>query len=341
MAKTLESSPSILPLYARAALPMIPGASLLPFVPGGGGEIPDGLDLELAGLVADPSDVAAYAKVCGFAFRDTLPPTYPHMLAFPLHMAIMSDGSFPFGAVGLVHVENSIVQKRPIGVDEEMTIRVRPTKLQRHPKGKTFSLVTEVLVDGEAVWESTSTMLRRGGGSGGAENAVPSAKRKEKRSQPKEGFKALAADAPASAEWKLPGDLGRRYAGVSNDRNPIHMHSLTAKPLGFPAAIAHGMWTKARALAQIESELPDSFEVEVRFRKPVLLPARVLFAEQSDGNEILFAVRDARKGTPHLDGHVQPFTKASPKPRGASNSDASRGLAKSKTAKTTGRKKAK
>jgi hypothetical protein len=103
------------------------------------------------------------------------------------------------------------------------------------------------------------------------------------------------------------------------------MHSLTAKPLGFPGAIAHGMWTKARALAQLESELPERFEVEVRFRKPVLLPARVLFAEESDGEEILFAVRDARKGTPHLDGQVRPLTQTK----------------KVKSAKTTGRKKAK
>jgi acyl dehydratase len=312
MARTLESSPSILPLYARAALPMIPGASLLPFVPGGGGEIPDGLDLELAGVTAEAADVAAYAKVCGFTLRDTLPPTYPHMLAFPLHMAVMSDGSFPFGAVGLVHVENSIAQKRPIGIDEEMTIRVRPTKLQPHPKGKTFSLETEVLVDGTVVWESTSTMLRRGGSSNGE---AP------KKGKSTKGFDSLDAAAPSSAEWKLAGDLGRRYAGVSGDRNPIHMHSLTAKPLGFPGAIAHGMWTKARALAQLGSELPDSFEVEVRFRKPILLPARVLFAEQDSGKEILFAIRDAKKGTPHLDGHVRPL--------------------KSKSAKTTGRTKTK
>jgi hypothetical protein len=310
MPKTLDSSPSILPLYARAALPMIPGASLLPFVPGGGGEIPEGLDLELAGVRAEAADVAAYARVCGFALRDTLPPTYPHMLAFPLHMAVMSDGSFPFGAVGLVHVENSIAQKRPIGIEEEMTIRVRPTKLQPHPKGKTFSLETEVLVDGKVVWESTSTMLRRGKFNGEAPKGDKS-------------FDSLDADAPAAAEWKLPGDLGRRYGGVSGDRNPIHMHSLTAKPLGFPGAIAHGMWTKARALAQLESELPDSFEVAVRFRKPILLPARVAFAEQDNGKEILFAVRDAKKGTPHLDGRVQPLQ------------------SKSKTAKTTGRTKTK
>lgn len=315
-AKTLNSSPSILPLYAKAALPMVPGASLLPFVPGGGGDIPDGLDLELAGVIASAEDVAAYARVCGFALRDTLPPTYPHMLAFPLHMAVMSDGSFPFGAVGLVHVENSIAQKRPIGIDEEMTIRVRPTKLRPHPKGKTFSLETEVLVDGEVVWESVSTMLRRGKSKGDA-------------SKQEKGFDSLPTDAPASAEWKLPGDLGRRYAGVSGDRNPIHMHSLTAKPLGFPGAIAHGMWTKARALAQLESELPQRFEVEVRFRKPVLLPARVLFAERSDGKEILFAVRDARNGTPHLDGRMRDSN-----PTSAAKSS-------SKTAKTTGRKKAK
>ena len=310
MTKTLDSSPGILPLYARAALPMIPGASHLPFVPGGGGEIPDGLDLELTGVAAKPEDVAAYAKVCGFTLRDTLPPTYPHMLAFPLHMAVMSDGRFPFGAVGLVHVENSIAQKRPIGIGEEMTIRVRPTKLRPHPKGKTFSLETEVLVGGEVVWESVSTMLRRGKGA-------------EKAKQEK-GFEPLPADAPASAEWKLDGGLGRRYGGVSGDRNPIHMHSLTAKPLGFPSAIAHGMWTKARALAQLQSRLPDTFEVEVRFRKPVLLPARVEFASAEEGGEILFAVRDAKKGTPHLDGRVRPLKAGS----------------KAKTVKT-GRKKTK
>lgn len=295
MTKTLDSSPSILPLYARAALPMIPGAGRLPFVPGGGGEIPEGLDLELTGVSAKPEDVAAYAKVCGFALRDTLPPTYPHMLAFPLHMAVMSDGSFPFGAVGLVHVENSIAQKRPIGIGEEMTIRVRPTPLRPHPRGRTFSLETEVLVDGKVAWESVSTMLRRGKGDESA---------KQER-----GFESLPADAPASAEWKLPGDLGRRYAGVSGDRNPIHMHSLTAKPLGFPGAIAHGMWTKARALAQLESKLPDGFEAEVRFRKPVLLPAQVEFASRDRKGEVLFAIRDVNKGTPHLDGRVRPLTK--------------------------------
>ncbi len=287
--RTLERSPSILPLYARAAAPMIPGASLLPFVPGGGGEIPD-LDLRLEGVTADPAAVAAYARVCNFALRDNLPVTYPHVLAFPLHMAVMADGGFPFGAVGLVHVENRIEQRRRIGIGEELTIRVRPTKLAPHPKGQTFSLLTEVSAGGELAWESTSTMLRRGKG--------------DEKAKADKSFAPLPADTSAGAEWKLGGDLGRRYAAVSGDRNPIHMHSLTAKPLGFPGAIAHGMWTKARCLAALDSRLPDAFAVAVRFRKPILLPARVEFASATEGDEIAFAVRDAKKQTPHLDGRV-------------------------------------
>jgi acyl dehydratase len=291
--RTLDSAPSILPLYARAAAPMVPGASLLPFIPGGGGEIPD-LDLELAGVEADPAAVAAYAKVCGFALRDHLPPTYPHVLAFPLHMAVMADGGFPFGAVGLVHVENRIELHRRIGIGEALSIRVRPTKLQPHPKGRTFSLLTEVTVGGQKAWESVSTMLRRERGN-------------DKSPGDAKSFASLPADARAGAEWKLGGDLGRRYAAVSGDRNPIHMHSLTAKPLGFPSAIAHGMWTKARCLAALESRLPDAFAVDVRFRKPILLPARVEFASAEEGEEIVFAMRDAKRQAPHLDGRVAPL----------------------------------
>lgn len=130
--------------------------------------------------------------------------------------------------------------------------------------------------------------------------------REKVRHQAEDGAGA-SASLPSSAEWRLGGDLGRRYAAVSGDRNPIHMHSLTAKPLGFPGAIAHGMWTKARCLAALESRLPDAFAAEVRFRRPIVLPARVEFAATAEGEEIGFAVQDARKRTPHLEGLVRPL----------------------------------
>ncbi len=294
-ARTLDSSPSILPLYARAAAPLIPGASRLPFVPGRSKDVPD-LELSLAGVRPDPDAVAAYSRVCGFTLRDQLPPTYPHVLAFPLHMAVMADGSFPFGAVGLVHVENRIVQHRPIGLGEELKLVVHPTALQPHPRGRTFSLVTEAWSDDEKAWESTSTMLRRQQPADGTETRLYGGKSAHRPNEVGLG---------ASAEWRLGGDLGRRYAAVSGDRNPIHMHSLTAKPLGFPSAIAHGMWTKARCLAALEGRLPDAFAVEVRFRKPIRLPGKVEFLSGAGSEEIHFEVRDAKRHTPHLDGTVE------------------------------------
>jgi hypothetical protein len=301
--RTLTSPPALPALYARSALAMVPKASSLPLVPGGGGEMPD-LELELAGARGDREHVAAYAKVCGFTSGAKLPPTYPHVLAFPMHMAMMADGRFPFGAVGLVHVENRILQRRPIAVDEPLDLRVRVTPLERHRRGRTFTLVTEARAGGQVVWESVSTMLRRGGGH---ESSSPQGQGS------REGADVVAAGDPATASdsaaavidtWVLDDGFGRRYAAVSGDRNPIHMHALAAKLFGFPGAIAHGMWTKARALAAIEHRLPEFLGVQVQFRKPIMLPARVELTSLETEAGLELAVRDAQRRTPHLDGRV-------------------------------------
>jgi acyl dehydratase len=270
--------------YARAALPLIPGASLLPFVAGRGKTMP-ALERTLDGVTVDTAQLADYAKVCGFTLRDAIPATYLHVKAFPLHMQLMTDGRFPFPAVGLVHLSNRITVHRPARVSETFDLTVRTNPIEPHPKGKTFAIVSEARVDGELVWEDVSTMLRRGKGSGeGVDRAA---------STPVDG---------TGVTWTLPGDLGRRYGAVSGDRNPIHIHPYTAKLFGFPRAIAHGMWTKARALAAMEP-LPDRYTVDVSFRKPILLPGRVTFAEQ-DGR---FAVRSAKDDTIiHLEGTVTP-----------------------------------
>jgi hypothetical protein len=253
--------------YLKAAVGALPGAGRLPFVAGGGGAMPE-LELERDGLRAESDTVAGYARVCGFLLRDELPPTYPHVLAFPLHMELMTDGSFPFSPVGLVHVANRIEVRRPLRLGETLDLRVRP---EAHEAEHAFTLVTEARAEGELAWREESTMLRRDGGS---------APRRH------EDFEGAFV-----AEWRLPGDLGRRYAAVSGDRNPIHMHRLTAKLFGFPRAIAHGMWTKARCLAALQPSLPDAYEVSVEFRKPLLLPGRATFERAGER----FRVRGADK----------------------------------------------
>ena len=282
--RELAGPPSTLPLLAKAGAGLIPGASHLPFLGGAGGEVPD-LTLVLGDVAVDRDRLAAYDHVCGFSLRDSLPATYPHVLAFGLHLQLLTDPSFPFTPIGLVHIYNRITQRRPIDASEPLSLRVSATPAEPHPRGIQFSLHTQASVGDELVWEEVSTNLRRG--SGGREDAagadVPSAE-----------------DLPASATWQLPGDLGRRYGSVSGDINPIHLHALTARLFGFPSAIAHGMWTKARCLASLDGRLPDAFTVEAAFKRPILLPATVQFAE----GERRFGVRDAKKETPHLDGKL-------------------------------------
>ena len=286
--RRFDSPPSSLGIYGRALLGVIPGTGSLPLIGGREDDIPqDVLELD---ATAERERVARYCKVCGFTLRNTLPPTYPHILAFPLHMAMVTDRRFPYPAAGLVHISNSITQKRPIEISEPLNLRVRFTKLEPHPKGKQFSMISEARVGDELVWESTSTTLHRGPGDESARKRGP------KLPDPLE--------LPASSEWKLPGDLGRRYGAVSGDRNPIHLYGITAKAFGFPRAIAHGMWTKARCLAALESKLGDSFTVDVRFLRPILLPGRVVFASAESDGAVDFGVRSAKGDVPHLAGRL-------------------------------------
>jgi acyl dehydratase len=287
-----------LSLYARAALPLIPGASRLPFVAGGGREMPP-LERRRDGVRVDAGHLADYAHVCGFTQRETLPATYLHVRAFPLHMALMTDGRFPFPAIGLVHLSNRIVVHRPARASETFDLRVRATPIEPHPKGRTFAIVSEARVGDELVWEGVSTMLKRGSNADADRAPAPPAEPVGMREAP---ARRLGGE---GATWRLAGDLGRRYGAVSGDRNPIHLHAATARLFGFPRAIAHGMWTKAACLAAIEAQLPDAYTVEVAFRKPIFLPGSVTFAtDERDGRFAVRAVKDPN--VIHLEGTVTP-----------------------------------
>jgi acyl-CoA thioesterase FadM len=251
-------------------------------------ELPD-VELVVSDVEVDREHLNDYDRVCGFRLRDELPPTYPHIVAFPLAMELMTDSSFPFAAMGLVHIENRIEQERELRMDEPLTVRVRAEGLEEHERGTQFQIVAEASAGEESVWHSRSTYLHKegGGGSSGGDRDAP--------------------DVPEpNAIWKIPGDIGRRYAAVSGDRNPIHLHPLTARLFGMPAPIAHGMWMKARCLAALEGTLPESFAAQVRFKAPVKLPSRVAFASWAEDGERRFTLHEAGGGKPHLEGTVTP-----------------------------------
>ncbi|MGH3656842.1 MAG: MaoC/PaaZ C-terminal domain-containing protein [Micromonosporaceae bacterium] len=234
-----------------------------------GGDLPD-TELVLTDVVADTDRLADYARVCGFRLTPYLPPTYPHILGFPLAMRLMTDSAFPFPLPGMVHAGNLITQHRAVPAEQPLTIRVRADSLSETDRGTEFVMRTEAYDAGEAVWQEESRYLRRQRKPKGGTSA-------DKPTTPR------ASPPDPTAIWRVPGDIGRRYAGVSGDHNPIHLHPLTSKLAGFSRPIAHGMWTLARCLAALEGRLPDRYRVEVAFRRPISLPSTVGFRADRDG----------------------------------------------------------
>jgi acyl dehydratase len=309
--QTFRETPRILPLYARAAAALIPAASELRPLPGNGGGIPAQHYRQFP-VTVDLGMLAAYNDLCGFPDSRHLPSTYPHVLAFPLHLALLTNGAFPYPPVGLIHIENQIEQRARIPVGEQLHISVYAERAKPHPRGLAFTLITEVRVSREQVWHSASTMLYRGrkgrrGGSRGEGGQVQDA------ATAAHAATASAGEWPAQDSWALPRNLGRSYARNSRDRNPIHTIPLAARLLGYDGPIAHGMWTKARAIAAL-GEQPDRHRIEVSFHKPIVLPATVKLTRRENGQETEFAVRDTEKHASHLRGRIwQPSLETTPR----------------------------
>ncbi len=286
--KVLDASPSLAALYVKAALAALPGAGVVPALRRPSSDrLPD-TRLEIRDVTIDAHHLARYREVCGWE-RQAVPSTYLHVLAFPLHLSLMTAPGFPLAVMGAVHVENTIEQLRPIGLDEAFNLSVEATELASHPRGRTVTITSEVTIGAQVVWRGASVFLSRGAGSGERTSAAP----------------ALPEEAPLGPmEWSLPAGLGRRYAAVSGDRNPIHLYSLTARPFGFKTQIAHGMWTKARALAALQPRLPQAYTVAVAFKKPVPLPSTVRFGARDGEGGLDFGVTSARTQAPHLVGRL-------------------------------------
>jgi len=275
------TQPSGLMNLVRAA------AGALPFVPRGD-TLPD-RTLTVDELTIDPANVAAYANVTGLRFGDAIPLTYPFALTFPTVMSLVTGFDFPFAAMGSVHIENHITQHRPILVTDTVSAQVHAANLREHRRGLLVDIVTNVNVGNENAWHQVTTFLHQ-------QRTSLSDEPKPPQKQPKPG--------PPNAVLRItPGQI-RHYASVGGDHNPIHTNPIAAKLFGFPTVIAHGMFTAAAVLANIEGQLPDGVKYSVRFAKPVVLPARAgLYVDRiSDGWQL--TLRNLTKGDPHLTGSV-------------------------------------
>ncbi len=260
----------------------------------GAAELPS-LRLVRPKVPLDPEQIGRYARVCGFIPEHGVPPTFPHVMAFPLHLMLLTDTAFPWPAIGLVHISNTVHMRRTLHSGQTLRIEVESGALIPHDKGQAFTLHTRIYRGGEAVWDADSIYLKRGvanraGGASGAPVA-----------------EASGIEAPVltrEARWQLPAQLGRDYAKASGDFNPIHLHALTAKAFGFPRAIAHGMWTLGRTVAALQPcKQLGSANISGEFKSPIFLPAETtLWTAASSTTARDFEVRDLAGERLHLHG---------------------------------------
>jgi hypothetical protein len=273
----LEESPSMALLLAKAffkAGNFTLGDSLPP------------LTVHWENLSIDSSHLERYNKICGFE-SGQLPATYLWIRAFPLIMSVLVSKQFPLKAMGQVHLRNQITVHRPLERNSNFSISAAVDHSELTSKGLEWSIQISVITENQMVWSCRSTFLYR------CNTGInPSAK-------------TISEPSGELMSWNLPSDLGRRYAPISGDYNPIHLGALCAKVFGYKQAIAHGMWSKARCLAAMGTFIPDAgYSVDVNFLKPVFLPSKVNFYSDLSDNQRQFSLFNSSGEHMHLQGSI-------------------------------------
>lgn len=264
--------PSLARAFVRGAWARRAGWSAAPTLPP--------LSAEYRGVQPDRAWLAAYREVCGAG--DELPLCWPQTWATRGHVSLLVDPAFPVRPDGLVHPSVTIRQHHPVDPGRPLDLAIAVEAPRRVENGVEFDLVTRVVQGGSLAWESRAATFSR----------TSHEKRTEHREEP-------PVPSGRRVPLPLPPNAGRRYASVSGDWNPVHLHALLARLSGYAAPIGHGQWLVARALVLLGAAVaPGAATVEARFLRPVFLGSTVDLAADDAGR---FAVVGA-DGKPRITG---------------------------------------
>jgi len=257
------------------------------------------LEGSVEAVVARPRHLARYREVCGFAPDGQLPIAYPHVLAMPLHVALLTHPRFVVRLMGLIHVGNEIHQLRAMPDDGSYRLRTWIEGHRESDRGHEFELYTEADDRAGTVWHEKSTLLARRPGRGG--QASRSARQTLRYEKP------APSDAPEMVDLEVPRAVGRRYGWLSGDLNPIHLGDRGARLFGFDRAVAHGMWSMARTLAALGPQvLAPPVRAHIEFKFPLFMPTIAHLEHWPREGRRVFVLKDAETERPHLAGSTRP-----------------------------------
>lgn len=235
----------------------------------------------------NPEKLKAYREICELQDDGMLPVLYPHVFTAPLHMAILSHKDFPIPLLGMLHFRNHLVQHRPIRDDELLDVEVSLAEHRIVKQGFEFDYLIKVESNGELVWNSITTYLKQGKFG------------KDYNISPRSDLIEPLKDAKRIAEFPIPADIGKRYARICSDFNPIHMSKTAAKLFGFRRDIAHAMWATAKSIGKLNLKSSGKpVRVDLGFKGPLFIESKSYVTAAVKKDSVLFNY--------HIEGNDKP-----------------------------------
>ncbi len=279
--------------------PSLPGAYVNIFTPGrakytGIGNLPK-TEALWNGARETAEKIQAYRDACGFGNNGKLPLLYPHVFTSAMHIHALADKHFPISALGAVHARNHILQRRQISETEPVDLKCSFGEARVLKAGLELDVVTRVNASGECVWESISSYLFRGRKFGDVGEAS------------RLGAITELGEPTLKAQWHVPPDMGRRYARITGDYNPIHVSRLLAKvAFGFERDIVHGMWALAKCLAHLQDlDYDKPLRLDVAFKGPVFMDSDCFMKGHEVPGGYRFDLFCGKNPRPSLVSHVR------------------------------------
>lgn len=235
-----------------------------------------------------PDLVRHYLRLVGgdpAAYRRTLPPHLFPQWGFPIAMQSLVGLDYPL-ARGL-NAGCSLRIHRELPQGEPLEVRSRLERVDDDGRRALFdvSVITGTKSAPDAL-EGVMTVL------------VPLGK--DKRSSGRERPR-VPTTAREIAFRRLGADMGLAYAKLTGDFNPVHWVPAYARASGFSNCILHGFATMALAMESLDHGLFAGVgirEIEVRFTRPLVLPAPIGVYVEGDA----LWVGDAPGGRAYLTG---------------------------------------
>ena len=221
-----------------------------------------------------PEQIQKYREICGFKNDGNLPILYPHIMTFAMQIHMLADKRFPLKAFGAVTTRSHIHQRRAIAETEALDLKCFFSGVRIVKAGLEVDLTTTATSEGQVVWESVNAYLFRGKKFGEVGEAHPWS-----------SFSDLGEESDFEDNRPIPKKLGRRYAKVTGDFNPIHNSRILAKIFGFKLDIIHGMWSFARCVTALpEPGIDGPQRLDIAFKGPVFMESScALTGEDQDG----------------------------------------------------------